>query len=65
MVRAASSRGTVEELTADGRGSKRRRRNMKSCREEREKFMVALGGQLVASCGGADGGKTGDEGGGD
>jgi hypothetical protein len=32
--------------------------------ERREKLMVALGGRLVvmlASCGGADGGKTGDE----
>jgi len=57
MVRAAASRGTVEELAVGGRGSKRRRR---------EKPTVALGVRLVvmlASYGGADGGKTGDEGG--
>jgi len=37
--------------------------NRKGCREERERFTVALGGQLVASFGEADGGKTNDEGG--
>ncbi|XP_073265014.1 uncharacterized protein [Populus alba] len=59
MVRAAALRGTMEELAAGGRGSKRRRR-----REERDRITVALGGRLVASCGGADDGKTSDEGGG-
>jgi len=38
--------------------------NGRGCREERERFTMALGGRLVASCGGADGGKTSDEGGG-
>ena len=38
--------------------------NRKGCREERERFTVALGGRLMASYGGADGGKTSDEGGG-
>jgi len=32
--------------------------------EERESFTVALGGWLVAYCGGAGGGEAGDEGGG-
>ena len=38
--------------------------NGRGCREERERFTVALGGRLVVSCGGADSGKTSDEGGG-
>ena len=38
--------------------------NGRGCREERERFTVALGGRLMASYGGADGGKTSVEGGG-
>ena len=44
--------------------AKEEEENGRGCREERERFTVALGGRLVASCGGANGGKTGDEGGG-
>jgi len=44
--------------------AKEEEENGRGCREEREGFTVALGGRLVASCGGADGGKTSDEGGG-
>ena len=44
--------------------AKEKEENRRGCREERERFTVALGGRLVASCGGADGGETGDEGGG-
>jgi len=44
--------------------AKEEEENGRGCREERERFTVALGGRLVASCGGADGGKTNDEGGG-
>ena len=44
--------------------AKEEEENGRGCREERERFTVALGGRLVASCGGANGGKTSDEGGG-
>jgi len=45
----------------------KKRKKMGGAAEKREKPTVALGVRLVvmlASCGGADGGKTGDEGGG-
>ena len=57
MVWAASLRGTVAEE------AKEEEENGRGCREERERFMVVLGGPLVASCGGVDGGKTSDKGG--
>jgi hypothetical protein len=44
--------------------AKEEEENGRGCREERERFTVALGGRLMDSCGGADGGKTSDEGGG-
>jgi len=44
--------------------AKEEEENGRGCREERERFTVALGGWLVASCDEADGGKTNDEGGG-
>jgi hypothetical protein len=44
--------------------AKEEEENGRGCREERERFMMALGGRLVASYGGVDGGKTSDEGGG-
>jgi len=44
--------------------AKEEEENGRGCREERKGFTVVLGGRLVASCGGADGGKTSDEGGG-
>jgi hypothetical protein len=44
MFQAVSFRGKVEELAAGGRGSRRRKRQTRSCGEERERFMVALDG---------------------
>ena len=41
--------------------AKEEEENGRGCREERKGFTVVLGGRLVASCGGADGGKTSDE----
>ena len=51
-------------MTVAGGRESRGEENGRSCREEREGFTVALGGRLVPSCGGANCGKTGDEGGG-
>jgi hypothetical protein len=44
--------------------AKEEEENGRGCREERERFTVTLGGRLMASYGGADGGKPSDEGGG-
>ena len=54
----------VTKMVAVAEEAKEEEENGRGCREERERFTVALGGRLVASCGGANGGKTGDEGGG-
>ena len=44
--------------------AKEKEENGRGYREERERFIVFLDSRLVASCGGADGGKTSDESGG-
>ena len=48
MVRAAASRGTMEELAASGRGSKRRRRKREGLQrgERNRQWLMVVGWQL-------------------